>query len=235
MKLSAEGIAVIEGDTYLSQDIINQGRLDVAKDFLEQFRQYIPVGGTVVDVGASLGDYTATFSEFVGSEGKVYAFEPNPPTFECLIWNMRIVDKVLSSDHGFGGIETFELGLGGTIGEWGAMIVDTNNIGGSRIEPAEGGKVRMTTLDHWVVAIGLPRLDFLKIDAEGWEPLILDGGKETINRFRPVMLIEVNTWPLGKMGFTAEDVFSRLDALNYSFPRFDGPYGDILCLPKERA
>ena len=63
MKLTKEGVAIIEGDTYLSQDIINQGRLDVARDFLEQFRQYIPVGGIVVDVGACLGDYTATFAE----------------------------------------------------------------------------------------------------------------------------------------------------------------------------
>lgn len=221
MKLTAEGIAVVEGDNYLSNDIIVQKRLDVAKDFLEGFRKYIPAGGVVVDVGASLGDYTATFSQMVGEGGRVVALEPNPPTFECLEHNMWPYKNVL----------VYRLALGNAE-HWSATVIpDDNNIGASRLEINVFGRVRVTTLD----VSAIEHLDFLKIDAEGWEPLILDGGKETINRFRPVMLIEVNTWPLGKMGFTAEDVFSRLDALNYQFDRFDGPYGDILCLPKERA
>lgn len=225
MKLSAEGFAVIEGDTYLSQEIIDKKRLDVAADFLEQFRQYIPVGGVVMDVGASLGDYTATFSEMVGTRGEVDAFEPNPSTFKCLSHNMIPFRNVFLID----------VGLGSAFDAKGTMVIDSNNIGASRIEPKADGDIILTSLDYFATMTRLRTIDFLKIDAEGWEPLILDGGRETINRFRPVMLIEVNTWPLGKMGFTAEDVFSRLDALNYSYPRFDGPYGDILCLPKERV
>ncbi len=229
MKLTKEGWAVIEGDTYLSNDIITQGRLDVAKDFLEQFRQYIPVGGTVVDVGASLGDYTATFADMVMINGSVFAFEPNPPVFECLNHNMYgIKDRpnVFISDFG----------LGASTKGVGTIIFDANNVGASRIEPLAEGEIFMTTLNEmFLVRQRLRRLDFLKIDAEGWEPLILDGGRETINRFRPAMLIEVNTWPLGKMGFTAEDLFLRIEALDYTCPRFDGPYGDILCLPKEKA
>ena len=85
------------------------------------------------------------------------------------------------------------------------------------------------------IAAGWPRLDFLKIDAEGWEPLILDGGRETIRQFLPAMLIEVNTWPLGKMGFTPEDIWKLLDELGYHYEKFDGPYGDVLCLPKGAA
>jgi len=222
MKLTAEGIAVIEGDTYLSQEIIEKRRLDVARDFLEKFRQYIPAGGTVIDVGASLGDYTLTFSEMVGPDGLVWAFEPNPPTFECLEHNMR----------GRTNVQIYQKALG-SLGELAATVIpDTNNIGASRLERDPDGQVGCWLLDSF--QHDFERIDFLKIDAEGWEPLILDGAKETIMKFRPVILIEVNTWPLGKMDFTAEDVFSRLDALNYQFDRFDGPYGDVLCLPKER-
>ncbi len=229
MKLTKEGWAVIEGDTYLSNDIIVQKRLDVAKDFLEQFRQYIPEGGVVVDVGASLGDYTMTFLEMVGPSGMVIAFEPNPPVEEALRFNLRDTD-----------VRIFPIALGATDNTHGRVIVDTNNSGASRVEFDVTGAITIYSLDGCHLAFSptdqtKERLDFLKIDAEGWEPLILDGAMETINRFRPVMLIEVNTWPLGKMGFVAEDVFSRLDALNYNFPRFDGPYGDILCVPKERA
>lgn len=222
MKLTAEGIAVIEGDTYLSREIIEKGRLDVASDFLEQFRQYIPQGSTVLDVGASLGDYTATFSEMAGPQGRVTAYEPNPSAFECLRFNMRDFENVDCFNFGFGGVEPVMA----------KVIPDHNNSGASRLEYDPAGTIRIFPLDGFEFR---PTVTFIKIDAEGWEPLILDGACATIAKYRPVMLIEVCTWPLAKMGFTAEDVFSRLDALNYKFPRFDGPFADILCIPKEKT
>ncbi len=213
---------MIEGDTYLSNDIIVHKRLDVAKDFLEQFHQFIPIGGVVIDVGACLGDYTKTFADWVGPEGVVYAFEPNPPVFECLVWNMRGIDNVY----------TYSVGLGDAFVPDASVAWDGNNVGASRLELNSGGTIKIHRLDDFTFP---NHLDFLKIDAEGFEPMILDGAAETILKHRPVMLIEVNTWPLGKLGFTAEAVFSRLDQLDYQFPRFDGPYGDILCVPKEKA
>ena len=225
MKLTARGIAVIEGDNYLSAEIINEGRLDVASAhaLLDPLRQYIPVGGVVVDVGASLGDTAAVLSEMVGEAGVVHAFEPNPPTLECLRHNMRECANVF----------TYEAGLGTKDHQPVGVVLDTNNVGASRLEPQPDGRIIVLPLD--IFSASWSRLDFLKIDAEGWEPLVLDGARETILRHRPAMLIEVNTWPLGKMGFTPDDIWSRLDALNYQFERFDGPYGDVLALPKERV
>lgn len=225
MKITREGFAIIEGDTYLSAQIEREGRLDVQREFLEQFRKYIPVGGVVVDVGASLGDTSATFAEMVrNSGGTVYALEPNPPVWECLQHNMRLLDQV----------NCLRLGLGSCNLESASIDVDTNNVGASRLVPDSNGNAKVRILDVLAQALMLNRLDFLKIDAEGWEPLILEGARETINRFRPTMLIEVNDWPLGKMGFTRADIYSRLDAADYWYADFDGPYGDVLCLPKEK-
>src|SRR5262252_1665031 len=89
MKLTKEGIAVIEGDEYLSRDIEVAGRLDVARESLLGYRNLIQEGDVIVDVGACLGDYTATFSEFVGESGQVYALEPNPLVVEALLYNMK--------------------------------------------------------------------------------------------------------------------------------------------------
>ena len=233
MKLTAEGIAVIEGDTYLSADIITKGRLDVAHEELEKYRKFIPEGGVVVDVGACLGDYTLTFSQMAGERGRVHAFEPNPMVFECLQHNLyTYMDRA--------NVELYNCGLGERY-EPVSIILDRHNIGASRLERGSSGEaggdstsgILVRALDN--IAAGWPRLDFLKIDAEGWEPLILDGGRETIRQFLPAMLIEVNTWPLGKMGFTPEDIWKRLDELGYHYEKFDGPYGDVLCLPKGAA
>lgn len=217
MKLTNEGIAVIEGDAYLSQWIIDQGRLDVARDELTKYKQYIPKGGIVFDVGASLGDTAATFSEYVGPEGRVVAFEPNPETFRCLSFNMK----------NYHNVELFQLGLGNRNGLVG-LVIDHHNIGASRLT-LSGTQINVVKMDSYFSHYQV--MSFLKIDAEGWEPWVLDGSRQTIERLRPVILIEVNTWPLGQLGFKPEDIWDRLSNLGYSFQRFDGPYGDVLALP----
>lgn len=222
MKLTKEGLAVIEGDNYLSAEIITEGRLDVASAhaLLGPLRQHIPVGGVVVDVGASLGDTAAVLAKMVGATGRVYAFEPQHDVYECLSHNTRSMSNIVP----------VSFGLGDMI-EGVAVARDHNNVGASRLE-RNGGRTgcHVRLMD----SLSFDRLDFIKIDAEGWEPLVLDGAVKTINRFRPAMLIEVNDWPLGKMGFDRYSIYSRLDELGYHYQNFDGPYGDVLCLPKEK-
>lgn len=224
MKITPEGIAVIEGDSYLSADISAQGRLDVARDFLLQYKPYIPEGGVVLDVGACLGDFTATFSEFVGPEGWVHAFEPNPLVLECLIHNMRGYENVVIYDHALGDCSIYT-----------SLMLDYRNIGASYLTGTVcgplPGAVRVAPLDDY----NLTRIDFIKIDAEGYEPWVLKGAAQTIRRLRPTLLVEIDQRALSFQGLTPKAVHMRLDALGYDFPRFDGAHGDILCLPKGRA
>ena len=222
MKITKEGIAVIEGDNYLSADIIAQGRLDVAREALEQYRKYIPEGGVVVDVGACLGDMTATFSEFVGPTGWVHAFEPNSPVMDCLAHNLMSHENVL----------LYDFALGAERGQ-ATITIDHNNIGASYLHGINNGTVEVWPLDS--ITKAWDRLDFMKIDAEGWEPWVLDGAVATLNRLRPVLLVEIDQRALGFQNFTPADIHSILDALGYDFPRFDGAHGDILCVPKERV
>lgn len=229
MKLTKEGIAVIEGDNYLSADIIAQGRLNVAREFLLQYKPYIPEGGVVVDVGACLGDFTATFSEFVGPGGRVYAYEPNPTVFGCLLHNMKPYPNVVISDIALGECR-----------RWSSIAEDEHNIGASYLTGIgqdtiyPSGNIISILVMPLDVLGAFHRIDFIKIDAEGYEPLVLDGAQETLKRLSPTMLIEIDQRALGFQGFTPKDVHARLDALGYDFPRFDGAHGDILCLPKEQ-
>ena len=216
MKLTKEGIAIIEGDTYLSADIERAGRLDVARETLLQYKPYIPEGGVVLDVGACLGDYTATFSEFVGPLGQVHAFEPNLEVYRCLSHNMSDYTNVI----------LWVRALGSTAGRVG-MAIDHNNIGASYLSGV--GDISVRPLDSF----NFERVDFIKIDAEGYEPYVLEGAQETLLKLRPVLLVEIDQRALGFQGFTPKDVHARLDELGYDFPRFDGAHGDILCLPKE--
>jgi hypothetical protein len=94
----------------------------------------------------------------------------------------------------------------------------------------------------------LSRLDFIKVDIEGWEAHFLRGAKETIARFRPAILIEVAEPILRRAGSTPADIFNALQPLDYAvFETFEhadyrmkptdglGRGADYLFVPRERA
>lgn len=226
MKILPCGVAVAESDSHLSAWVEQQGTLAVAEGYCRLFAQYIPVGGVVLDIGACIGDHTITYSEMVGPLGRVYAFEPNPVAFECLSHNMLKCVNVLP----------LRIALGDRAG-FGHTIQDAN-LGASQFSAsgpaATTGSTAMVTIDTFM---GLKRLDFIKIDAEGWEPEILRGGEQTIRRLRPAMLIEVNRPVLAKQGKTDRDIFDQLTALGYGWQPAEPHLSmelemiDILALP----
>jgi FkbM family methyltransferase len=135
---------------------------------------------TVFDVGAHFG----FFSYYAVQKGakEVYAFEPNPSTFEILkkhakIWSDKIkpLEFALYSSSGF--LDLFiptPLSISSTLREK---------------ENCEKVKVKTITLDSFVKGYNVERVDFIKIDAEGSEREILKGAKETIKKFKPKMAI----------------------------------------------
>ena len=104
MILTEEGIAVVEGDSHLSRDIIAHKRLDlpIIWELLDQLKPWIPEGGVVADIGACLGDHTVAYAQMVGPTGRVYAFEPNPAALECLRYNTRNYSNISVSGYALG-------------------------------------------------------------------------------------------------------------------------------------
>lgn len=221
MKILPTGIAVLEKDNCLSKWIEEQGRLDVDGRANEAAAKFIKPGDVVVDVGASLGDTTAAFLKAVGEDGKVYAFEPNPDAFEALTHNCpkaKCVSAGLGSDNNQ---RIFRAELGNAGASW----LERNEV---KVE------VKIMRLDD----LNLDRLDFLKIDVEGMEPLVLDGAIETIQRCKPVILMEVGRPVLARSGFSVEDVLARVESLGYRLELADERYGlemdqtDVYLFPK---
>lgn len=227
MKITDFGVAVVEEDTHLSKWIVEQRRLDIQADFCRLFAKYIPAGGVVADVGACLGDHTLSYSEMVGSKGRVHAFEPNPVAFECLAFNMLKRHNVVCYRLALGREECAgsilnpqELNLGATI------IIPTPNL------PT---LLKIVPLD--LVAKEWGRLDFLKIDAEGAEPDIIQGALATIARLKPVILVEINLSILHSLGKTRLNISDPLQKLGYTLQPAEPHHSfametlDVLCLP----
>jgi hypothetical protein len=86
--------------------------------------------------------------------------------------------------------------------------------------------VPLETLDRVVQQAGLTRLDVLKCDVEGAELAALRGGAETIRRFRPHLIIEIEQRWTARYAYDAAEVFGLLAQLGYDrFERVGG--GDL--------
>jgi FkbM family methyltransferase len=217
MKIT-NGIAIIEDDTHISKWVKESGRLDHDQSMVPLALHHIKQGGIVIDAGAYIGDHTIAYAKAVGLDGLVFAFEPNPKAFECLEYNMRNYPNTTCFKQGLGS-KTESKGITNYSGNYGI-----NHI-------TEGVGISMTSIDE----LGMFGVDFIKIDVEGYELEILKGAKETIKKFKPVLLIEINRGTLKREGVKENDIFSFLDELGYAYKNIYeghplmGEQYDIIC------
>jgi FkbM family methyltransferase len=140
-----------------------------------------------VDVGANHGYFSVLAAAFVGASGRVVAFEPNPRVFDQLRTHVRI--------NGFESrVSLHQIALGAASASSVPLFVSrrADNSGVASLRPAqellelgwlsrgESVDVRVETLDGWLAASGLGRIDVLKLDVEGAEDDVLDGGRHAL-------------------------------------------------------
>lgn len=165
----------------LQMDALGRGGWQI--DHLETALQHVRSFRCAVDGGAHIGSWTVAMAE---QFEHVVAFEPAEDTFRCLEKN---VDRWRSA-HPHRHIDLSRFALGETIEAGFGMEEDGRYHGGNtggRYLVAGQGAISTIPLDRYP----LPRaLDFLKLDLEGFELFALRGARETIERFKPVILLE---------------------------------------------
>jgi FkbM family methyltransferase len=212
-------VALIDGDTHIGPWVIQSGRLDHDQNTLPHLTKYIPAGGTVIDVGAYIGDHTVFYARCVGDTGKVYAFEPNPRAYECLAHNCRDMRVV---------------GINAAASDTAERIDMAQDINAGASHAIPGEAIACITID----SLNLAACHFIKMDCEGMEPKAIKGAAKTISTHRPAMLIEVNHTALQRQGYTSDSIFDLLDAMGYAYTNLHeregmtGEQFDILCKPK---
>ncbi len=151
----------------------------------EGLKRLLKPGNTVIEVGANIGSHTVGLAKAVGPAGKVFAFEPQRACFALL--QSQIALNQLTN------VFAFQAGIGADNKTLYLSPMDytaTGNFGGVALE-AKAGKdkeaVAMTKLDDRFV--GIP-VHLIKIDAEGMEQDVIEGGRETIARSKPTLYVE---------------------------------------------
>lgn len=160
---------------------------------------------TSLDVGANIGNHTMVLAEH---SKNVIAFEPVPFIFELLQRNIDI-------NH-FRNASAINAGLSDESVDRNIFIPDFGNLGCSSLEAmdADVTEVAIKTLigdDFLQLNHPEKRIDFIKMDVEGHESAALEGLKQTIKKFQPLLLIEYRNDMTLKM-FNETDIFERVFA-----------------------
>lgn len=169
--------------------LIAVGRFRSPEPEYDRMTEYVKPGHLVVDVGANVGHYTRLFSKIVGDTGEVYAFEPMAPTF----WHLANHTRKLKNAHAFQAAASER-----------ADLLRMGIPEGHDHYWASVGAGDIPVLAVPLDALGLDRLDFLKVDAEGHEPSVLAGARELIERHRPIIMLE-DSGPGAEAGRSLEE------------------------------
>lgn len=144
-------------------------------------------GDVFLDLGANLGLYSLHASRIVGSSGKVISFEPFSINFNAL--QEHVTTNKLSN------VQLEKLAVGeepGTITLY--HNENEDNLGmvtANYIENATREEVKIVSIDAYLKAKPIQKVDFIKIDIEGFEYPTLLGMKSTLTAYMPSILVEI--------------------------------------------
>jgi FkbM family methyltransferase len=154
-------------------------------------------GGTIVDVGAHVGTLAVPFACYAG---RVIAFEPTGKTFAFLQKNVALNAAPIDARN---------KGLGAAPTRASSVTLHDFSAAANTLKVGEGD-IEVSTLDAEV-----PAADFVKIDVEGMELGVLEGGRRLWQGSKPPILFEVNLFALRRHGTAAADLQGFLKQYGY--------------------
>ena len=189
-------------------------------------KKFCPYGnGTVFDIGANIGYHTLAFALATNKGGKVYAWEPHPSNYMLLEKNVN--------QNNLGHVTLFNNAVGDDIftvcfvpiidtperrDSHGVMAFSNNGDLRPPDKPKDRncevskGEVGVSTMT--VDSVNVDRLDFIKIDVQGFEKKVLISGLTSILKYKPAIIIEFEEDQMRRLGYVS---INCLLLLYYSF------------------
>jgi FkbM family methyltransferase len=166
-------------------------------------------GGVTIDIGANIGR-TSIPRAVLGDAQVVYAAEPDPDNYRCLVRNVVT--------NGFAGLLIPEqLAVGSEDGD--VRLVRSKYIGGHAIRSdvqgsrAESVRVPSHKLDTWIAELGvaLEQVSFVKVDVQGWEVHVFEGAPAVLAAHHIAWQIEVDPPQLESAGSSLRELLAVIE------------------------
>lgn len=194
----------------------------VSQSEINFFRQFIPKGSLAIDIGTNIGDTTVPMGIAAGKEGLVLGFDPNPHVFKILEANAGLNKEKAN-------IVALPFAIADKEGDFyftsseasfsnGGITEKPDNYHGSFVLPQTVRGIILKNYLEKEYSSWLPKLSFIKIDAEGYDKEIIKSIADLISQCRPVIISECFT------RLSKEDRYDLYDSLaqhNYDLFYFE--------------
>ncbi|MCP9751946.1 FkbM family methyltransferase [Ferruginibacter sp. HRS2-29] len=232
-----------QGRSYFEHTINNSIRINLYKDsilskvivdgFEENeivfMQKFLKPGDTFLDIGSNIGLFSLLASGIVGANGKIIAFEPSPLTYSRLMENITL--------NNFTNITARNIGLSDKPGTLEMQQSDNGYDAWNTFAPADSGKfhksisVPVATLDDELAGVEKEKVALIKLDVEGWEKYVLEGGLQFLRDHSPTLIIEFTDSNTFAAGYFVQDIFTLLESLGYQWFTYEN---DQLAVEKMR-
>jgi FkbM family methyltransferase len=183
------------------------------------YAKIIKPGQTVLDIGANIGAHTLRLAELVGNEGTVIAFEPTEYAYRKLTTNLSLNPKLghrVVAEQVMLGREDVKDYKTEIYSSW-------TVVGQANRHPKHLGELKSTSgasmlrLDSYLAHRGNPKVDFIKLDVDGYECEVLAGAESILKRDKPTICLELAPYVLEERGASMDQLIEILVANNYRF------------------
>ena len=186
---------------------------------LREYGRIVRSGSVALDIGANIGSHTLPLARLVGPAGRVYSFEPTDYAFEKQQRNLSL--------NG---------GLAERVKPIQALLVGRNNQrkpqaipsswpleaeSAAKLHPVHLGRfntlegAQVFRLDDWIAKEQPPRIDFVKMDVDGNEIDVIEGGEEALSRHAPLIMMEFSPHVFPERGRSFKELLDVLLVLGY--------------------
>lgn len=212
--------------------------IEVEKAEQTFYINYLHPGMTVFDIGANIGEMSLLFSRFVGSSGKVHAFEASSSMFEKLSKVCQIANRgqiILNHKAVADREATLKFNVYDELHSgWNSLAERSLDKYGIDVKPSHVEEVESVTIDAYCQQHNIEQIDLIKIDVEGAEYQVLLGAKKMLESKK----IRCCTFEFGgttfDMGNAPQEIAAYLKQLGYQLrnvvkndPIFPGGAKDV--------
>lgn len=202
---------------------------------VRRYRDIVREGDVVLDIGANVGAHTLLLAKTVGAGGKVLAFEPTDYALEKLQKNRSLNPDLAGRiecyqymlvDETAAGTRTPEIYSSWPLGQDG----DVHALHRGQLKTTNGAQAQ--TLDHVIASLGLDKVDFIKLDIDGFECGMMRGADAVLARWHPKIIMELAPYSLAEQGESFAELIGILRKHGYAL--FDLVTGKALEMDPSR-